>query len=290
MYRRVRAIGWLLLWAGTVCGESRIDTLSMPTLSALNNRPVVVYLPDGYDESDTLRYPILYLLHGINGDEYSWMRNGNIRPTLDSLIENKKIRACVVVMPNTNAGKYIWGKRYKDLEGDRDVKMKGFVRNILGYFKNRRGNFIDYFDEIEELAYRRYRVSEKPQDRIVAGLSNGAYQAATIANVHPGRYAWVGLLSPVIFKEQVPHPDEDWCLTSELPEGTHFFISVGDADIFRSYGTEYCKRLRKAHIPYVLIRETGSHNWKVWRKDLVTFLRYAFPFEDNRTGDGQENL
>jgi enterochelin esterase-like enzyme len=281
MFRRFGLVTWLIVWGATVYGQSRIDTISMPTLSALNNRPVLVYLPDGYDntENDTIRYPILYLLHGVNGDEYSWSRNGNIQYILDSLISHRLIRPCVVVMPNTNAGKYIWGKRYKDLEGDRDVKIKGFTRNILGYFKNRKGNFIDYFNEIEDLAYARYRVSNHPQDRIVAGLSNGAYQAVTISNTHPGRYVWVGLLSPVIFKEQLPEADEDWCITNDLPDGTHFFISVGEADIFRSYGVRFGKLLRKRHIPYVLVSVKGSHNWKTWRNDFCTFIRYAFPYE-----------
>ena len=105
MFRRYWLVTWLIVWGATVYSESRIDTISMPTLSALNNRPVLVYLPDGYDntENDTIQYPILYLLHGVNGDEYSWSRNGNIQYILDSLISHRLIRPCVVVMPNTNA-------------------------------------------------------------------------------------------------------------------------------------------------------------------------------------------
>lgn len=283
MFRFVRLVILSVLWGAAVYGESRMDTVSMPTLSAKNNRPVVFYLPDGYDEDgegmDSVRYPVLYLLHGINGDEYSWMRHGNIKHIMDSLISNRIVRPCVVVMPNTNAGEYIWGKRYKGSEDNRDLKKKGMMRSLFGYFKNRKGNFLTYFDEIEELTYSHYKVSEEPQDRIVAGLSNGALQAAMIANMHPGRYVWVGLLSPVIFDEQVPQYDEDWCITSSLPDGTHFFISVGKADIFRSYGVRYSELLRERHIPYVLINGRGGHDWNVWRSDFTTFMRYAFPYE-----------
>lgn len=277
MYRIVRVVIGFVLCAGMVYGESRMDTVSMPTLSAKNNRPVVFYLPDGYD-SDTTYYPVLFLLHGINGDEYSWPRNGAIKNVMDSLIGHRIVRPCVVVMPNTNAGEYIWGKRYKGMEDNRDIKTRSLTRNILGYFKNRKGNFIDYFDEIVMLAYARYRVSEQAEDRIVAGLSNGSYQAATIANMHPGQYAWVGLFSPVIFGSQTPEPDEDWCITPELPEGTRFFVSVGKADIFRSYGVRYCELLHKKHIPCVLVSSKGGHDWKAWRNDFATFMRYAFPY------------
>ncbi|MCR4664923.1 MAG: hypothetical protein K5660_06110 [Paludibacteraceae bacterium] len=287
MQRLAVVVTLLLLWTVSLCGESRMDTVSMPTMSALNNRPVVFYLPDGYDDNvttskgDTVRYPILYLLHGINGDEYSWSRNGDIRHLMDSLIANRVIRKCVVVMPNTNAGKYIWGKKYKDLKDNRDMKTKSLMRNLFGYVKNRKGNFIDYFGEIEALTYSRYRVSDAPTDRIVAGLSNGSYQAALLSNMHPGRYAWVGLLSPVIFRSQVPERGENWCATDELPEGTHFFISVGEGDIFRFYGVKYSKLLREAHIPYVLQSVKGGHDWKAWRKDFATFMKYAFPYDNN---------
>lgn len=281
MFRFVRLVILWVLWAVAVYGESRMDTVSMPTLSAKNNRPVVFYLPDGYDVADTVRYPVLYLLHGVNGDEYSWMRHGDIKHIMDSLIENRIVRPCVVVMPNTNAGEYIWGKRYKGAEDNRDLKKKGMLPNLFGYFKNRKGNFMTYFNEIEDLTYSRYRVSCHPQDRIVAGLSNGALQAAMISNMHPGRYAWVGLLSPVIFNKQVP---QEWCVTDDLPDGTHFFISVGKADIFRSYGVSYSELLRKRHIPYVLINGRGGHDWKVWRSDFTTFIRYAFPCQESVKG------
>ena len=191
------------------------------------------------------------------------------------------IRPCIVVMPNTNSGKYVWGKRYKqykDADKDRNVKMRSTMVNLLGYFKNRRGNFVSYFDEIETLIYERYSVSDSPMDRAVAGLSNGSMQAAIIANMHPGRFAWVGLFSPVIFDKQVPTRGEDWCRIDSLPQGTQFYVSVGNADIFRSYGISYSKKLKKNHIPYILIKEQGSHNWKVWRSDFVTFICYAFPY------------
>ena len=282
---------FLLLLSLPSFGASRLDTIHMPTRSAQNDRPIVVYLPDGYQDSpiseteltvvDTTRYPVLFLLHGINGDEYSWIRNGNIQTIMDSLIEHHIIRPCVVVMPNTNSGKYIWGKRYKgEKRKDRDRKVKGTMLNLLGYFKNRRGNFISYFDEIEDAVYATYRLSESPQDRAIAGLSNGSMQAATIAKMHPGQYAWVGLFSPVIFDQQLPDNGEDWCSTDELPHGTRFFVSVGKADIFRSYGVTFCQKLQKEHIPYVLINGNGGHDWKVWRKDFTTFIPYVFPYSN----------
>jgi len=277
MFRIIRAVIGLVLCAGMVYGEGRMDTVNLPTLSARNNRPVIFYLPEGYD-NDTVRYPVLFLLHGINGDEYSWPINGNVKHVLDSMIAQQIVRPCVVVMPNTNAGTYIWGKRYKGMEDNRGMKTRSLTSNLFGYFKNREGNFLDYFYEIETLTYARYRVSEQAADRIVAGLSNGSYQAAAIANMQPGCYSWVGLLSPVIFDKQVPEPGEDWCITPELPEGTRFFVSIGEGDIFRSYGVHYIKQLRKRHIPCVVVSGKGGHNWKVWRNDFATFMRYAFPF------------
>ena len=47
--------------------------------------PYKVYLPDGYDKSN-LRYPVLFLLHGLNQDESTWVSEGKINEVADQEI------------------------------------------------------------------------------------------------------------------------------------------------------------------------------------------------------------
>ena len=59
-----------------------------------------VYLPYGYDESDTqTKYDILYLMHGWGGSagEYFTVGNGMIKNMLDRMIENGEIAPMIVV-------------------------------------------------------------------------------------------------------------------------------------------------------------------------------------------------
>ncbi len=57
-----------------------------------------VYTPPGY--SAEKKYPQLYLLHGIGGNEKEeWTRQGVANVVLDNLIADKKIEPMVVVLP-----------------------------------------------------------------------------------------------------------------------------------------------------------------------------------------------
>src|SRR5512135_998975 len=65
-----------------------------------------VYTPPGYSKDK--KYPVLYLLHGIGGNEtHEWTgrgRNqGGAAILLDNLIADKKIEPMIVVFPNGNA-------------------------------------------------------------------------------------------------------------------------------------------------------------------------------------------
>ena len=65
-------------------------------------RSVWVYTPPGY-ESGNAKYPVLYLLHGIGGDENEWRRGGHPEVILDNLIADKKAVPMIIVMPNGRA-------------------------------------------------------------------------------------------------------------------------------------------------------------------------------------------
>src|SRR5687767_73255 len=64
-------------------------------------RPASVYLPPGY--SANTKYPVLYLLHGIGGNETHWPGPGAAGAILDNLIADGKAVPMIVVMPNGRA-------------------------------------------------------------------------------------------------------------------------------------------------------------------------------------------
>lgn len=66
-------------------------------------RPIQVYLPPSYPERASRRYPVIYLLHGFQGNYSQWMAGGkewNIRDAMDGLIAAGKVREMLLVMPD----------------------------------------------------------------------------------------------------------------------------------------------------------------------------------------------
>jgi len=81
--------------------HGHIDTITYDSKTVGTKRKAVVYLPRGYTEKN--KYPVLYLLHGIGGDELEWLRNGQPQHILDNLYAEKKIAPMIVVLPNGRA-------------------------------------------------------------------------------------------------------------------------------------------------------------------------------------------
>src|SRR5262249_26313916 len=81
--------------------RGRVETVEYDSRSVGVKRRLVVYTPPGY--SKDVRYPVLYLLHGIGGDETGWTKKGSAEVILDNLYAEKKLVPMIVVMPNGRA-------------------------------------------------------------------------------------------------------------------------------------------------------------------------------------------
>lgn len=167
-----------------------------------------VYLPAGYDECDpdTL-YNVLYLLHGVGGDEREWLRgDGNhfLCNMLDNLVANGDIDPVIVVMPNGRSS-HNWTDRTFNPEGT----------NMLGFY------YFDYelrYDLIPfiESAFKTYAniretspeaVEYNRKHRAIAGLSMGGMQALNLilggnrcdsADITGAKNGWSNGLAPTV--------------------------------------------------------------------------------------------
>ena len=74
--------------------------IDQPSLGA--SRRATVYLPPSWTPASRRRYPVLYLLHGLGGDETSWTGLGRAAVILDNLIAAGDAPEMIVVMPNGN--------------------------------------------------------------------------------------------------------------------------------------------------------------------------------------------
>src|SRR5688500_2275557 len=83
--------------------HGKIDTISYTSKTVGNKRRAIVYTPPGYSKNK--KYPVLYLLHGIGGDEKEWLNGGKPQIVLDNLYAEGKLEPRIVIRPNGRAMK-----------------------------------------------------------------------------------------------------------------------------------------------------------------------------------------
>ena len=83
--------------------HGKIDTITYDSKTVGTKRRALVYTPPGFSKSK--KYPVLYLLHGIGGDEKEWLKGGQPQVILDNLYAQKKVQPMIVVLPNGRAMK-----------------------------------------------------------------------------------------------------------------------------------------------------------------------------------------
>ena len=68
-----------------------------PSATAGFDRRLTVYTPAGYENNPKTKYPVLYVLHGIGGDEDAWVTQGRATQILDNLIARGEAKPMIVV-------------------------------------------------------------------------------------------------------------------------------------------------------------------------------------------------
>ena len=209
------------------------------------NRRVNIYLPAGY--SDTLRYPVLYLLHGISGYEGSWSERGRAIQILENLVAQGKCQPMILVMPDVNV---------KPQEGT--PTHRSLFNNIMNYSRLCHDHDIERaLVELTAFVDSTFRVSE---DHYIAGLSDGARMAANTANLLPNYFSAVGLFSPVVHKEQLPK------------DSATYYVYSGKTDMFHVNAKRFNRRLDKAQAPHEYTETIGGHTWRNWRLYLSDYM------------------
>ncbi len=215
---------------------------------------MMVYLPHNYQ--DTLVYPVLYLFHGINGDQRNWLEQGRVGNILDNLIQRGEIQPVIAVMPRCLLSE---PKHLDHVEST----------NVFNYGEILKGRFERRFPDIERYISAHYSVRQR--DNAIAGLSCGARQAANIVNLEPGIYSHVGMFSPVVSCKQQPAVQKDTTLYSK------YWVGGGSNDwMFLADARSYARRLEKKGIDHVYMEIKGGHTFANWRVFVTCFLRWAF--------------
>ncbi|MCH5213929.1 MAG: esterase [Muribaculaceae bacterium] len=235
------------------------------------SRRMTVYTPAGY-ETSTEQYPVLYLLHGMGGDENAWSELGRAVEILDNQIAAGVTKPMIVVMPNGNALR----KAAPGCTGDGMYIPEGqhSVDPDRLFEKN--------FDEIIGYVEANYRVKPGKENRAIAGLSMGGGHSWRISMERPDSFDYVGLFSPAVrWNGMGVNMENDPELVDKLKRQFEnapkfYLIAIGKDDFLLPLNDAYRKMLDDQRFKYEYVESGGGHEWRNWRDYLADFLPKLF--------------
>ena len=230
-------------------------------------RRMTVYTPAGY-EADYRNYPVLYLLHGMGGDEEAWVATGRVAEIMDNLIAEGKIAPMIVVMPNGCM-------RHDAAPG---YSAEGFYKPYMSGSMD--GSFEEYFADIVEWVDAHYRTYPTKERRAIAGLSMGGFHAMQISKLYPDMFDYVGLFSAAIYrgKEGVSiYENLEEAIAEQFAKGVAlYWIGIGKDDFLYDENVKFRALLDSKEYEYEYVESDGGHTWRTWRCYLTQFAERLF--------------
>ncbi len=233
-------------------------------------RRLTIYTPPGYEKSGR-SYPVLYLLHGMGGDEEAWIALGRTAQILDNLIAQGKVMPMIVVMPNGNVSQ----------EAAPGETSQGMNKPNFQLPQTMEGTMESTFPEIVNFIDNNYRTIKKKSGRAIAGLSMGGFHSLNISREYPDMFDYVGLFSAAITpNKDVKSPvyeNADKKLAVQFGKQPKlYWIAIGKTDFLYNANTDYRKKLDAAGYKYTYFENEGGHIWRNWRIYLSMYAPMLF--------------
>ena len=278
--------------------QGRVERVEFDSRVTGNKRPAMVYTPPGYSASQ--KYPVLYLLHGIGGNETHWTNFGAANVILDNLIADKKAVPMIVVMPNGRAsnepvtafggrgGRAARGAAPADGQGRGQTastapaagapaargdggRGAGMGVEFQAYAAFEKELLSDLIPFIES----RYSVNGSREQRALAGLSMGGGQSLNFGLANLNTFAWVGGFS------SAPNTSPPAQLVPEPAIARQqlrlLWVSCGDQDSLFNISKGLHDYLADRNVPHVWhIDVGGGHTFPVWKNNLYHLSTLLF--------------
>ena len=234
------------------------------------DRRLTVYTPAGYETSKT-KYPVLYVLHGIGGDEDAWVTQGRATQILDNLIARGEAKPMIVVFTNGNIS-----QEAAPLEN-----ADGYTRPTMSLPMTMEGTFETAFPEIVKFIDSRYRTVAKKASRAVCGLSMGGFHTLYLSLNYPQLFGWSGMFSAAIGVNDTSvspiYQDFDAKLARYYASKPNLlWIGCGNTDFLWQANLEFKKKLEDGGYKFTFMETDGGHIWKNWRIYLSEFIPLLF--------------
>lgn len=245
----------------------RSKTLEGNPLNSPAERDLKIYLPPRYFINEDIKYPVIYFLHGYNGNNRGWTitskdANDGTLPlelipkkileeidldrlpyfeAFDELINNGDLKPFIFVQPDGSLH-IPHLDRAKDFRGELQTKGSFYVNSISS------GNYMDYIiQDVIDYVENHYRTIPDKQHRALMGGSMGGFGTLYLCHHHPEKFVSAASLSP----GNIGHVELfDWKLRIPIFErifGKKFCEKLGDnlwADILDTHDLIYSNNNR----------------------------------------------
>ena len=236
---------------------AHVETFSYDSTITGTRREANVYLPPGYSQDH--KYPVLYLLHGLAGNQYEWTGYIHADRIIDNLIIDGKAVPMIVVMPNGRA-----------LPDDRPPREIYTPENVAGFAKFER-DLLDCLIPAIEGKYSTYRDREH---RALAGLSMGGGQTLNFGLGHLDTFAWLGGFSPAPNTKRFAEILSDPAVAREQLK--LLYLSCGNKDGLINLSQGLHAYLKEHDIPHIWNVDDHAHDATTWGSNLYQFAQRIF--------------
>ena len=237
-----------------------------------------VVLPNGYSDSKSsaIRYPVIYLLHGLGGHFDNWTDRSKVA-------EYAAAFPVIIVTPEGDNG---W---YTDSAAKPNDKYESYIIQEL-------------IPEID----KKYRTAPDRGHRAIGGLSMGGFGALKFGLKYPETFSLAGSFSGALFASSYRTPDD-------LPPGNirtslievfgapdsvtkkandlfafirdatpekvksmpYLYLACGTEDFLFQNNRDFIALIVEKKVPHEYRQLPGVHDWKFWDDQIQEFLKLA---------------
>ena len=247
-----------------------VDTLEVFSKKMSRNIKNLVILPAGYNARDSIKYPVLYLLHGVQADHTTWTRV--IRKNLPDDATKYNM---IIVCPD---GENSW---YLDSPVNSASQFETYITK-----------------ELVESIDNKYKTRPSSAARAISGFSMGGYGALRLAILHPDVFGACGSMSGAVDCRPFP---KVYKLSSQLgslvankkrwdenviinmlgklnSETLSIIMDCGKEDEFLTVNEQLHQAMLHKGIKHKYSVESGGHNRRYWSKAIVNQLAFFSDF------------
>lgn len=232
-------------------------------------RTANIILPANYTTEK--EYPVLYLLHGIGGDQSEW-NGANPRYVVGNLIAQDEAKEMIVVMPNVRA-------REDDSANPSDIYSTEHFKAFDNFINDLRDDLMPYMEE-------NYSVATGRENTAIAGLSMGGRESLYIGTKLTNQFAYIGAFCPAVgvlksedyTTEEGLLSEEEFTLKAPYNSGnTLIMIVKGTIDgTVGEWPKRYSDTLIQNGIQHIYYEAEGGHDFTVWTNGLYNFAKRIF--------------